>query len=367
MNRVQAIDLLRGLALLFLVVDHMPGSPTSALTLRNFAICDAAEVFVFLAGFGSAAAYVGISERGGTEAARRRFASRAWLLYLCYVSVALGVASIALFASMAGLTMMVVDGHVVSMAHGDLPAFLLSVATFSVQPNLSNVLPMYVAFAAATPLIMPALRFYPAGTLALSGWCWLMSRDLAAILPGEAAWYFNPFAWQVLFVAGALAALRGRDVADALEREWRALTAVSASYAITAAALAWMWRHPEAQGLAGQAPHPAVVAMVSKTELGLLRLLSFLSLAWLCWLLVRPSLGRAVSKPFTPLVVAGRNSLPCFAFGALVSAAVHVCVTNLGGGFGVAVAGDMAAVAATLGVGYLADRLSRTGPPVTSR
>jgi uncharacterized membrane protein len=44
------IDVLRGMALLMIFVDHIPGNVLSLVTLHNFGFSDAAEVFVLLAG-----------------------------------------------------------------------------------------------------------------------------------------------------------------------------------------------------------------------------------------------------------------------------------------------------------------------------
>jgi hypothetical protein len=50
-DRDLRIDFLRGLALLFIFIDHIPDNGLAHFTLRNFGFADAAEVFVLLAGF----------------------------------------------------------------------------------------------------------------------------------------------------------------------------------------------------------------------------------------------------------------------------------------------------------------------------
>jgi hypothetical protein len=40
------LDFCRGVALIVIFIDHVPGNPLSSWTLRNFSFCDAAEVFV---------------------------------------------------------------------------------------------------------------------------------------------------------------------------------------------------------------------------------------------------------------------------------------------------------------------------------
>ncbi|WP_435575208.1 OpgC domain-containing protein, partial [Burkholderia cenocepacia] len=53
-GRLIEIDFFRGLVLLMIVVDHIGASVLSRVTLHAFALCDAAEVFVFLGGFATA-------------------------------------------------------------------------------------------------------------------------------------------------------------------------------------------------------------------------------------------------------------------------------------------------------------------------
>src|SRR5262249_49718872 len=65
-KRDRRIDVLRGFALLTIFIDHLTGNFLGTLTLRNFAFCDAAELFVLLAGLSSTMAYGGTFEREGT-------------------------------------------------------------------------------------------------------------------------------------------------------------------------------------------------------------------------------------------------------------------------------------------------------------
>ena len=51
MNRIAALDMLRGYALVCIMLDHMPIGVLRNVTLSNFAVFDAAELFVLLSGF----------------------------------------------------------------------------------------------------------------------------------------------------------------------------------------------------------------------------------------------------------------------------------------------------------------------------
>src|SRR5690349_13391605 len=72
-NRLIELDFFRGLVLVFIVVDHIGGSILSRATLHAYALCDAAEVFVFLGGFATATAYASLAKRHTEADARNRF------------------------------------------------------------------------------------------------------------------------------------------------------------------------------------------------------------------------------------------------------------------------------------------------------
>jgi hypothetical protein len=63
--RDHRIDFFRGLALIFIFWDHVPHNPLGQITLRNFGFSDAAEVFVFLAGYAAVLAYGKVLAREG--------------------------------------------------------------------------------------------------------------------------------------------------------------------------------------------------------------------------------------------------------------------------------------------------------------
>ena len=84
-KRDPRIDVLRGVALMMIFADHLPGNPLSLITLRNFGFSDAAEVFVLLAGFSSMLAYGRISSatERATDCAESRCASP---VFICFRS-----------------------------------------------------------------------------------------------------------------------------------------------------------------------------------------------------------------------------------------------------------------------------------------
>src|SRR5471032_2152963 len=84
-NRDYLLDFFRGLALLFIFIDHIPDNTISYFTLRSFAFCDAAEVFIFISGYTAALAYAPVFEREGLAMGVARIYRRVWQLYIAHL------------------------------------------------------------------------------------------------------------------------------------------------------------------------------------------------------------------------------------------------------------------------------------------
>src|SRR5579872_228817 len=95
--RVEAIDLWRGLVLVAILCDHVPGNLIDKGTLRNFGFSDSAEAFVFLSGFSVALAYGRNVGPADWRSVTRRCLSRALRIY--GVHIGLTAAALAVFAA----------------------------------------------------------------------------------------------------------------------------------------------------------------------------------------------------------------------------------------------------------------------------
>lgn len=378
MSRYSSIDLLRGLALLFILLDHIPGSPASNYTLRNFALFDATEVFVFLAGIGSAFAFLRAVQKWGRGGAWRSFINRAWKLHLVYIAVALGMAAFALGVERVGLSAYMIDPEYVGALKGDFLLFVWKVASLQLQMNLSDILPVYVLTALAVPLVVPAAVRAPLITLGASLGVWLAAPQLASYLPSDNghAWAFNPFAWQLIFTMGVLAAVYGKRVLAALQPVAIPLSVIACGIALAAAGLQWLWRYPEVHDAVIPASLAAAMYPISKPDLGILRIISFFSLAWLLAGPLASWLRQVAESGFAaPLRMCGQNALPCFAIGAFISAGSHVLNVNLPNILWIDVLSDVLATIAMFTVAFVYDGRRRRGaqarfvgpqqPPVT--
>lgn len=314
-HRDARVDVLRGLALLTIFVDHIPRNAPALLTLHNFGFSDAAEIFVLLAGYSSMIAYGGLFRRAGARTTLVRIARRCLRIYLFQAGLLL--ATLVVVRIWMDLTGLVPRFGVAPLLQMGLVPGLLRGLALNALPNYLDILPLYILLLALFPLVYVGMRRGVWGVLALSGAVWLAANvDHRLNLPNAAAvddgWYFNPFAWQFLFVIGAALALAVRAGGGLLP--WRNWAAAAAGLYLGFALLqggSWTaWGLPDLRPLAIEAP--------DKGHVGPLRLLDILALLYL--FLGAPAVARFCRWRRLRLIDAcGRHSLEIFAAGCMAA------------------------------------------------
>jgi len=318
-TRSLEVDFFRGIVLLVIAVDHISGSVLSHFTLHRYAFCDSAEVFVFLGGYASAAAYTALATRRGHPAARRRFFKRSWEIYRAYLLTAV-------LMLLGGALLMLLQIDSPMLQYTEWPALLgrpfglmLEVATLRQQPYLSSVLPMYALFALAMPVVAPLAQRKPVVVMFGSLLLWLAAAPLGHALPASyvQAWSFNPFAWQLMFAAGVLA--RVQPISDTFHasRTARWLTCFAVAFALTFA-FAKLF-------LEMQAP-PGYM----KQNLATLRIVSFGVVAWIVARAVYRGWIGDLARRLPGIVTVGQQGLVCFIAGACVSLVLDSALRVMG-------------------------------------
>ena len=355
--RDSRVDALPGIALIMIFIDHVPGNMLSLVTMRNFGFSDAAELFVLLAGFASMIAYGGTFARDGVVVGLRRVLLRVLRLYMFQAVLLLAVvivigAWIRHFGVEPESGAPFLHSGLRGLGHG---------LTLQAQPASLNILPLYIVLLALFPIIYGLIRISPIVALAVSFalWTWVNldpSINLTNWLDGN-GWFFNPFAWQFLFVIGAVGALLLRRYGGDLPRPvWlRALAWGYLAFALIAVAPweTWGWFDF----------HPIPLDAPDKTVLAPLRLLDIMAVAALA--LSSARFRALVEWPALRfLVVCGRNSLEVFALGTMLAMVSRLAFRT----FGVTMATQL--VANGLGIGLmvaLAMALERVRRPASSQ
>ncbi|MFK3822590.1 OpgC family protein [Pseudomonas yamanorum] len=321
-GRDPRIDFFRGLALIFIFWDHVPHNPLGQITLRNVGFSDAAEVFVFLAGYAAVLAYGKILQRDGYLITCVKIWRRTWVLYVVHIFLLAMLMGIVFFANSHVETRDLVEEmgltHFVTHPQQALVDELL----LRFKPNLMDPLPLYIVLLGCLPLVLPLLLCKTWAVVAVSLAVYLLAPhlgwNLSAIADG--VWYFNPVTWQLLFVLGGAAAIHAQQPRPAETRGLlrQPLFVAAAVYALVAGVLTLSWRWPEIHDALMPSALSDLLYPISKTDLSPVRLLHFLALAYVTAKLLP---GRAWTQNWLAQQTCrmGRYSLEVFCLGVLLA------------------------------------------------
>jgi hypothetical protein len=354
-SRDLRLDFFRGLALWFIFLDHIPNNAVSWITLRNYGFSDAAEVFVFISGYAAAVAYGGMLARRGWPMAAAQIARRVWQLYVAHIMLFVAftaqIAWVALHTERATfLEEMNLLGFV-----DDPTRVIVETALLRFRPVNLDVLPLYIVLLASFPFALPVLRRAPWLALAGATLVYLLARrfdwNLAGYPEGK-VWFFDPFAWQLVFFCGAAFAMDGR-IGDRLRPYARVLDPLAVAYLAFAAAVALSWQFHALSWLVpdwlGRLLYP-----IDKTTLDPLRLAHFLALAYLIQRLVPRDARFLGGHLAAPVRRCGEHSLPVFCIGTFLSFSAQAALSTTTGSFWAQLGVSAAGIAIMVGVAYVA-------------
>ena len=322
-NRVDAIDFWRGCVLCMIFVDHMPGNALENLTPRNFGFSDAAEAFVFLSGVSLAVAYGGRFFLGQRLQTLRGLAKRELKLYGAHIGLSLA----GLIIFFAGAAWMGKPGLL--EVHGrdlfvDNPGLgVLGLVSLGHQLGYFNILPLYIILIAFVPVLLWLAAIDRRAMLGASALVYALFRLSGWNIPSwptPGAWFFDPFAWQLLFAIGLAV---GLDLRNASVPRSRPLMVVAALIVAASGAVVTRGFGLGAHADGWQSVREALD--LDKAQLGLVRLIHFLALAYLIYGLRLTDRLRNCSL-YGPAALLGRHSLWVFALLSLFSAIWQVLV-----------------------------------------
>jgi hypothetical protein len=342
------LDMFRGLALVMIYINHVPGTVFERWTSRNFGFSDAAEAFVLMSGIAAGLAYSRRFEIEPLWAATARVWARARYLY--FVHIAMTVICLGIFAFAAkvfGLYEMLGRNNVAPLFRDPL-GVMIGIPTLLHQLGYLNILPLYSVLLLAAPFAIlvglrrPALLLY--GSVAL----WALAAHFRwniPAYPNPGGWFFSPFTWQLLFVVGLIGGI-GMRRGEGLFRFNR--HAFVLALVIVVGSLLWL-RVPGVAPVAhaglragAEAGLPYYFTGFDKTYSALLRVAHALALAYV--LSSIPFMFRVAASRFAePLVMMGRYGLAVFAAGTVISMALQAVK--------VGIEADTAMDAALLGAG----------------
>jgi hypothetical protein len=350
--------MLRGLALLIIFIDHIPGIIFSGMTPQAFGYADAAEAFVLIAGISAYHAYNARMGEVGFVRGSLPILNRVWQLYVTHLALVVLVAGIAAYAARRFADPNYLEAMGFDIFLADPALAIVGVVTLTFLPNYLDILPLYMVALGLLPLVLLALRVNVAIPLALSFGLYVAAQATGVNLPNIQAsrvWFFNPFAWQFLFVAGvALAHLGASGALDrffARKRLVQAVTLLAAAYVLLSLVSVAPWRQiPDLANFRLIDPNDLPVA--DKTNLSPLRLVDAFAKAWLIAALVPRAAGCLSRWPFALLAIAGRQSLPVFVLGLVLSTVAGIVIKE--GGYAVSLQAAVVLVGSGLMLAFAA-------------
>ncbi len=359
------LDLFRGLALWLIFLDHIPSNAVSWITIRNYGFSDATEIFVFISGYTAAFVYGRAMQEHGFIVASARMLKRTWQIYVAHVFLfAIYLAEISYIAH-------TFDNPLYSEEMGVLDFLkqpdvtIIQALLLKFKPVNMDVLPLYIALLLCfSPMLWLLLRA-PSSALIVSATLytlmWWYDWNIPAYPHGT--WVFNPFAWQLLFVFGAWCALGG---AQRLSR-WiysPVTFGLAVAYLLFAFSIAMTWYFPRL-GVFVPNVVSEVIYPIDKTNLDVLRILHFLSLAIVTIWFVPLDWPPLKSKLLWPVIVCGQHSLEIFCLGVFLSFAGHFVFTEVSNRVPTQIIVSMAGIAVMVAFATLISwyrKVERRGP-----
>ena len=316
--RDRRLDLFRGAANWAIFVDHIPNNAIAWLTTKNYGFSDAADLFVFISGYTVAFVYSRTMAAKGFVVAALGILARAWKLYVAHILLfVFYVAAIGYVAQSYGHAHLL-DEFNIRRLIADPIEFLKHGLLLEFKPLNLDVLPLYTALMATFPLFLWLLLQRPGLALAASFAIYAAARAFGWNLASypDGTWYFNPFAWQFLFVIGAWFSLDRTGLVRRLiasrSAVWLAVLFLLCSLAVT---LATRFGFSETM----PAPITDLFFPNDKTNLAPYRILHFLSLALVVARLV-PRSATVLNLPvLRPMMICGERSLEVFCVGIFLS------------------------------------------------
>jgi hypothetical protein len=325
------LDLFRGIALWLIFLDHIPSNVVSWITIRNYGFSDATEIFIFISGYTAAFVYGKVMLERGFVISSARILRRAWQIYVAHIFLfAIYMAEISYVARSFDNPLFAEEMNILDfLKQPDVT--IIQALLLKFKPVNMDVLPMYIVLMIMFPPMLWLLRRSPTLALAVSAGIYAIAWKFDVNLPAypEGVWFFNPFAWQLLFVFGAWCALGGAERLSMVLNS-RVTLALAIVYLLVAFYIALSWQLPMLHPLVPPALE-GVIYPIDKTNLDVLRFAHFLALATVTvWFIPRewPPLK---SRVFYPAILCGQHSLEIFCLGVFLSFAGHFALVEISG------------------------------------
>lgn len=326
------LDLFRGLALWLIFLDHIPENIVNWFTLRNYGFSDATEIFIFISGYTAAFVYGRAMRERGFIVSSARILRRAWQIYVAHIFLfTIFMAEIAYVSSTFSNPLYAEEMNILGfLKQPDITIFQAMLLKF--RPVNMDVLPLYIVLLLLFPPVLRILLWQPAYALIGAAAVYVLALHYHINLPAypNGEWFFNPFAWQLLFVFGAWCAVGGAQRLRGLLQS-RIVFAVAIAYLLFALFITLTWHFdvlkPLVPNWLGEVLYP-----IDKTNLDVLRFAHFLALAAVTVRFIPPDWSVLKWRVLQPAIRCGQHSLEIFCLGVFLAFAAQFIISEWSGG-----------------------------------
>ncbi len=325
------LDFFRGAAMFIIYIAHCRGNFLWDYIPARFGISDAANMFVFISGMTASIAFGGTFLRQGWLVGTARIAYRCLQLYAAQIGMFFACAVVAVIG-----TMVYPDTDYIEVAEfqrffSDTGPALVGLFTLTYVPHYIDILPLYIVALAMVPIAMAMARIDPRFVLVSSVALYVVSIHWNLNFPAHAddqvEWYFDPFAWQLIFFTGF--ALRFKWIRVSLDSRilfWASVAILVAGLAISLPILIehfgvifrferWVYRHSD------------------KTHMDVLQYVHFLASAYVVLVLLKGREQVLLTPVLKPIVKCGQQALSIFTSGMVLSYVGGMIFDHEGTGF----------------------------------
>ena len=317
------LDLFRGLANWLIFLGHIPDSVLAWFTTRNYGFSDGADLFVLISGYTATFVFGKMMMERGFIIGATRLLRRVWQLYVAHVLLFF------LYLTAVHYVAHKFDDPHLMDQFNVAPLMNFPVETLSqglvlkFKPLNLDVLPLYIVLMAAFPIVLWFMLRWRNAVMIGSIGLYLAARHYGWNFPSYpvGVWYFNPLAWQLLFVFGAWLALGGAAANRVILRS-RSLFVLSICFVLFALAISLAERIPELQQFVPDAIARFFIPN-DKTNLAPYRVVHLASLMFIVVSLIPIDWPGLKWPVFKPLIRCGQQSLPVFCVGLFLSFIAH--------------------------------------------
>ena len=340
--------------MLIILVGHIPENSWGWWIPAQFGPSDAAEMFVFCSGYAAAIAFGGSFVRAGFWPGTARVVYRIWQLYWSNMLMVVAAFVVTfLTAKLLGTNPVEALGRFgLDVIVHDPATALIGIMSLSWTPSYFDILPMYMVALALMPVVvwLAGIDLRYAGSFVVGLY---LAAQLGLALPGspwdaDKVWYFNPFAWQLLFFIGF-----------AFGKGWLHCPAFRPRLLMVAMIWVIIWipiKHwafyPNFSWL--EQLHWILIAPAAfKTNEHLFRVMHILSVIYLClWLFER--YRHLMTRPWSaPVVKVGQQALPTFMTSMVICWSLGLVLDETGRNFATLAMVNIAGLGALVAVAYL--------------